>query len=135
MFSPLLAAEVQLDAGARADLPLDPGFEHGLVLLTGRARADGQDLHLDYLLYMEPGHSSLAVDATEPARLLLLGGTPFAEPILMWWNFVARTADEIESARSDWQAGRRFGEVRRYSGARLEAPPLLGRPAPPNPMS
>jgi hypothetical protein len=52
----------------------------------------------------------------------------------MWWNFVARTADEVRAAREDWQAGRRFGDVSRYRGSRLEAPPIVGRPAAPNPM-
>jgi redox-sensitive bicupin YhaK (pirin superfamily) len=76
MFSPLLAAEIRLDAGSRAEVPLDPGFEHGLVLLAGRASVDGQDLRLDHLLYMDPGHGSLATSATEPARraLRLAGG-------------------------------------------------------------
>jgi hypothetical protein len=42
----------------------------------------------------------------------------------MWWNFVARTRQEIEEAREDWEQRRRFGEVKAYRGARLEAPPL-----------
>ena len=53
----------------------------------------------------------------------------------MWWNFVARTAEEIVAAREDWQAGRRFGEVRGYPGARLDAPEYVARPVPANPMS
>jgi len=53
----------------------------------------------------------------------------------MWWNFVARTAEEIVSAREDWQDGRRFSEVRGYPGARLDAPAYVARPVPANPMS
>ena len=60
--------------------------------------------------------------------MLLLGGAPFGETILMWWNFVGRTTEEIVAAREDWQAGRRFGEVRAYAGARLDAPPFIARP-------
>jgi redox-sensitive bicupin YhaK (pirin superfamily) len=136
-FSPLLAAEVRLGRGARAELPLDPGFEHALVLLGGRAAAAGEDLAVDHLAFLEPGPSAVAVAAPEPATLLLLGGAPFGEEIVMWWNFVARTHEEVKAARDDWQAGRRFGEVGRYAGARLEAPPLLARavPVPANPMS
>ena len=48
----------------------------------------------------------------------------------MWWNFVARTTDEIVAAREDWQAGRRFGEVGAYAGPRLPAPAFLARPVP-----
>ena len=69
------------------------------------------------------------VVAGEPAgRFLLLGGEPFAEPLVMWWNFVGRTADEIAGARADWEAGRRFGSVAENvageSGERVPAPPL-----------
>jgi len=52
----------------------------------------------------------------------------------MWWNFVARTPDEIRQARDDWEAHRRFGEVEAYNGPRLRAPELI-KLAPPNPVS
>jgi hypothetical protein len=65
---------------------------------------------------------------------LLIGGLPFPETILMWWNFVARTPEEIEHARSDWQSHQRFGEVKAYRGPRLDAPPLQ-KFAAPNPAS
>jgi hypothetical protein len=48
----------------------------------------------------------------------------------MWWNFVARTTDEIVAARGDWEARRRFGDVTAYGGPRLPAPPFLARPVP-----
>ena len=48
----------------------------------------------------------------------------------MWWNFVARTTEEIVAAREDWQTGRRFGEVTAYAGPRIEAPPFVARPVP-----
>lgn len=47
----------------------------------------------------------------------------------MWWNFVARTQQEIEQAREDWTSGSRFGEVKGYDGAPLPAPAL-----PPTPL-
>src|SRR5215475_15562526 len=67
-------------------------------------------------------------------RLLLIGGPPFPEQILMWWNFVARTPQEIADARTDWEERRQFGEVTGYSGPRLVAPSLLMF-ANPNPAS
>lgn len=63
-----------------------------------------------------------------PFRALLIGGAPFGESVLMWWNFVARTSEEIAVARADWEAGRGFGEVAAYAGPRLSAPPFLARP-------
>jgi hypothetical protein len=78
-----------------------------------------------------PGELVL-VTGREPVRALLIGGAPFGERILMWWNFVARSTEEIVAARLDWEAGRRFGEVRAYAGPRLAAPPFLARPLPPS---
>ena len=57
------------------------------------------------------------------ARFFVIGGVPFGEPLLMWWNFVARNGEEITRAREAWVAGR-FGEVHGYPGARLAAPEL-----------
>jgi hypothetical protein len=48
----------------------------------------------------------------------------------MWWNFVARSVDELAAARADWQAGRRFGSVAGYVGPPLTAPPFVARPVP-----
>ena len=56
---------------------------------------------------------------------MLVGGPPFPESVLMWWNFVARTPQEIADARTDWEEHRRFGEVTGYSGLRLAAPSLV----------
>jgi redox-sensitive bicupin YhaK (pirin superfamily) len=126
-FSPLVGAELLVEGG-EAVVPLDPGFEHALVPLSGEG-----PLRVDHLYYLEPGHAEVALRG--PGRVLLIGGAPFGEEILTWWNFVARTTEEIVAAREDWQAGRRFGEVRRYAGPRLPAPPFLARPVPANPIS
>ncbi len=130
-FSPIVAAEVSGRPGLPLRIPLEPGFEHALVLLEGGGRLDGQALAVDTLYYLGCGRRELAIDAEhDPARALLLGGAPFGETVLMWWNFVARTTEEIVAAREDWEAGRRFGEVHAYRGARLAAPPFVARPVP-----
>jgi hypothetical protein len=62
-----------------------------------------------------------------PSRVILLGGTPFGEDIVMWWNFVGRTHEEIVRFRDEWQAeSDRFGRVLGYHGQRLPAPRLPG---------
>jgi len=128
-FSPLVGADVSAEPGRRLVLPLDADFEHALVPLQGGLRLDGQPLAIDTLYYLGCGRRELPVfGETGPARALLLGGAPFGETILMWWNFVARSLEEIVAAREDWEAGRRFGDVEAYRGPRLAAPPLLARP-------
>jgi redox-sensitive bicupin YhaK (pirin superfamily) len=121
-------------AGASLELPLDPSFEHAILLLTGNAEIDGQAIDSMSLWYLGTNRSSIEFKSRNGCHVLLIGGLPFPERILMWWNFVARTAEEIAQARSDWQHHQRFGEVSAYNGPRLDAPPLQ-RFAQPNPAS
>jgi quercetin 2,3-dioxygenase len=130
-FSPMVGADVSGESNRRLVLPLDRAFEHALVPLQGECRLDGQTLAVDTLYYLGCGRRELVLDSgLEPSRLLLLGGAPFGETILMWWNFVARTTEEIVAAREDWEAGRRFGAVTAYDGPRIEAPPFVARSVP-----
>lgn len=94
-------------------LPLEPAFEYALVVVRGALDVDGQLLEPGHLGYLGTGRDELVVRTPDSTRALLLGGTPFPEPVLMWWNYVARTRDEITEAHRAWldDAGR-FGEVR-----------------------
>jgi len=128
-FSPLLGAEVVLDPGARLRLDVDPAFEHGVLVDTGDVTVAGSPVPRTGLAYVGPGPSTLdlANPGGQPARVILLGGTPFAEEILMWWNFVARTHEEIVAFREAWQSGSdQFGHVTGYTGTpqRLPAPAI-----------
>lgn len=120
---PIIGADLALDGSADVLLPLEHEFEHGLLVASGAARIDGQELSPGMLLYAGCGRSELRIEADHPARLLLLGGEPFPEEIVMWWNFVARTGAEIAAAREQWQAGERFGTVT-GAGDPLPAPAL-----------
>ena len=100
VYSPLVGAELSAPRQARALVPLDPGFEHVLFVAQGSAEADGTLLAPGSLLYLDTGHSPVSVAATEGTRLFLLGGEPLGETLLMWWNFVGRTADDITARRT-----------------------------------
>jgi redox-sensitive bicupin YhaK (pirin superfamily) len=123
--TPLVGAEVRLDADAAAALPLRPDFEYAVLALDGAPVVEDVTLKPGPLLYTGSGRSSLRVAAGTPSRMLLLGGEPFAERLVMWWNFVGREHDEIVQMRADWESRTpRFGEVRGYDGPRLAAPPM-----------
>jgi redox-sensitive bicupin YhaK (pirin superfamily) len=124
VFSPLVGVDLFAPGPARLGLGLDARFEHGVMVLEGVATVAGERLSPGTLLYFGPGRERLEVDAPDSARLLLIGGQPFAEDILLWWNFVARTPDEIARATRDWLAGERFGRVVGARGAPLVAPEL-----------
>jgi redox-sensitive bicupin YhaK (pirin superfamily) len=134
-FSPLVGAQLDLEPGASIELPVEPGFEHGVLLDAGAVTLDGEHVPLAHLAYREPGASVLRMVAgVDGARLLLIGGAPFGEQIIMWWNFIGRTHEEIVRFREEWQgdvvAGARgdgrFGLVAGYDGAPLPAPALPG---------
>ncbi len=104
---------VELDMHDRTLVPLNPAWEYALVVLEGRIGLDGRPLPPGKLGYLGRGRSELLLDVAEPARVILLGGEPFEEPIMMWWNFVARTRAEIDTAYASWsQQDDRFGRVR-----------------------
>ena len=124
VYSPLVGAEVHVQAGAGGRLPLQPDWEYAALALSGVVSVDGLPLSRGPLLYLGCGRSDLSLQADQPGRILLIGGEPFDEQIVMWWNFVARDHDEIVEARDEWMNGQRFGAVRGYAGDPLPAPPM-----------
>jgi hypothetical protein len=119
-----VGVEVTVRAG-RTVVPLRADYEHALVVLEGSVRVDGNVVEPGVLGYLGTGRDECALDAVAPSRALLLGGVPFPETLLMWWNFVGRSRDEVSEARRQWAAADdRFGRVQ-SSLERIEvgAPP------------
>ncbi|MEV5204732.1 pirin family protein [Streptomyces sp. NPDC087769] len=126
-FTPLLGAEIGLEPGASLTLCVDPAFEHGLLVDRGDVRLAGTLLHPAELGYVPVDTDTLTLlnESDEPARTVLLGGPPFEEEIVMWWNFIGRSHEDVVRAREEWQqASDRFGAVQGYPGDRLPAPAL-----------
>lgn len=130
VYTPLLGVElVGAEDGGHASVPLDRTYEHGVVVLDGRLLVAGQPVEPGALAYLGYGRTELELAAEGSVRALLLGGEPFGEDILMWWNFVARSWEEIADARADWEAGAsRFRTVTSELD-RIPAP-ALHRPRP-----
>lgn len=103
-FSPLVGAEVTASSEGQASLPINPRFEHAILVLDGALRLDGQEILPGPLAFLGTGREELQLSAAAGTRFLLIGGEPFEEELLMWWNFVGRTQEEIETARADWEA-------------------------------
>ncbi|MGY5319599.1 pirin family protein [Neomicrococcus lactis] len=109
--TPLVGAEILLAPGATVCLTLDPSFEHGFLLDAGQLLVDGHTLPKDFLGYLPTGRTSAVLTAkNEPVRVLLIGGEPFEEQIVMWWNFVGRTHEEIVAYRKDYMVEMGFEE-------------------------
>lgn len=122
VFSPLVGLDITALRAAQLAAPLNPGFEHAALTLSGEVEVEGERLTPGTLLYLGSAREQLSLRCGAPARLMLIGGEPFKEEILLWWNFVARTQEEMVKATADWNAGRYFGEVKGSPSPRL-APP------------
>jgi redox-sensitive bicupin YhaK (pirin superfamily) len=123
VFSEIVGAEIVAARDSRGGIPLAPAHEHVMFVTAGSAEVEGTALGRGSLLYLGTGREQVSVAAAAGSRLLLLGGVPLGEPLLMWWNFVARTPEEITAAVADWREGR-FGSVGGYDGDPLPAPLL-----------
>ncbi|NUS10232.1 MAG: pirin family protein [Streptomyces sp.] len=128
-YTPVVGADITLFEGTRARLPLQSDFEYAALAMSGEADVDGVRLTPGSMLYLGAGRTELPLHATTDSSLMLLGGEPFAERIVMFWNFVGRSGEDIAEAREAWHTGDRFGEVHGYAGPRLLAPEL-----PPTPL-
>ena len=133
-YSKTVGADVQVHGGGAVEVDLDSQYEHAVLVLAGDCSLEDQPLEQGNLYYLGTRRASASFRSRAGARVLVIGGPPFPETILMWWNFVARTPEEIVAARADWEERRRFGEVKAYRGSRLRSPDPV-RFARPNPMS
>ncbi len=142
-YTPLVGAQIDLEPGAEVRLDVDAEHEHALLVDAGDATFEGSVVPPSNLGYVAPGRSSLVVraGAGAPVRAVLIGGLPFDEDVVMWWNFMGRTHEDIVRARDAWTAqiaeladgstgyadgaaGRLFGQVRGYPSGPLRAPAL-----------
>ncbi len=118
-----MGVELMVEGAGTVTVPLRPDYEHALVVLDGRMRIGGAVVEPGVLAYLGMGRDECALETDAATRALLLGGVPFPEPVLMWWNFVARTRAEVSEARRQWTADDgRFGRVQSSLG-RIEVGP------------
>jgi redox-sensitive bicupin YhaK (pirin superfamily) len=108
MVSEWFYAEVLLDAGASA--PLDADHEERAIYVTeGEVEIAGDKFAAPQLLVFRPG-DRIKVTATQPSRLMFLGGAALEGPRYLWWNFVSSRKERIEQAKEEWKTGR-FGLI------------------------
>jgi quercetin 2,3-dioxygenase len=131
-YSPLLGAELRVSAGTTLRIPVDPAYEHGLLLDSGSLTVNDEALKANELGYLEPGIGTIEIVAAEDALLLVLGGTPFGEQIVMWWNFIGRDHDEVAGYREQWQHLVDGGVDDRFSLPEGDPLPALPAPVLPN---
>ena len=127
IYSDLLGAELRIPGGLKGTIPVNSKHEHGILIVSGTAKANGNLTPTDSIQYLTPGASEISVEAMgdEPLLAILLGGKPFEEETVMWWNFIERSHEEIVAAREEWNSrGPRFGQFEDQIGGWTPAPEL-----------
>ena len=122
-YTPLVGADLSIDPAGT--VPLTTAFEYAVLVVDGPVRVEQQSADRGEMVYLGQGRESFGLSG--PGRVLLLGGEPFAEEIVMWWNFIGRSHDEIVAARNEWMAGLSGGGTDRFGGgARIRRRPAAG---------
>lgn len=125
LHSPLLGLDIASQSVATVNLNLRPNFEYALLPLSGSMRLGDEHFAMDELAYLGSGLHALSLELAADSKLLLLGGEPFAQPVLMWWNFVGFDKAAIAAAQRQWESGdARFGPVGEGTAPRMQAPAL-----------
>jgi redox-sensitive bicupin YhaK (pirin superfamily) len=141
-YTPLVGADLTIDPGRTLTLPLTPSNEYAVLIVDGSVTVGDQNPGFGEMVYLGDGRDSVDLVASDNGtRLLLLGGEPFEEELVMWWNFIGRSHEEIVAAREAWQdaiaAGGtdRFPMVAGYDGDPLPAPTLPATVLKPRPRA
>ncbi|MDO5634854.1 MAG: pirin family protein [Micrococcus sp.] len=104
---PLTGAEIRLQPGTTLTVDVPAEHEHGVLAVNGPVHLDGVTVEQAHVGFVGVGARQLTLttpdDATEETILLLLGGQPLGEQIIMWWNFVGRSHEEIVEWRARYQ--------------------------------
>lgn len=141
-YTPLVGADITIEAGRTLSLPLTHSDEYAVLIVDGSLSVGDLTPGFGEMAYLGAGRDSVELVASDNGvRLLLLGGEPFEEQLVMWWNFIGRSHEEIVADRNDWQeaiaagGSDRFPMVTGYDGAPLPAPALPAIALKPRPRS
>lgn len=102
-FSPMFYASAQIPAGATLEVESDAP-ERAAYVASGAIRCGAETATVGRMLVFAQD-ARPCLEATDDARVLLLGGAPLDGPRHLWWNFVSSRPERIEQAKADWAAG------------------------------
>lgn len=123
IYTPLVAVEITLKDDAL--LQLEETYEHGIFAVESDLFIDGHPLLTGHLYYLEAGRKSIKLEVLKPTTIFLIGGEPFTEPIVMWWNFIGRSHEEITEMHSAWNSqSSLYPEFHDELNLRIPAPPM-----------
>lgn len=114
--SELFYTYTQLEAGSI--FRFDPPFRHEGALYIVRGElivetSEGEKTFSESAMMVLQEDSYFEVKCATNCEFVCLGGVPFKEPRLIFWNFVSSSKEKIEAAKTNWKYHRQevFGSV------------------------
>lgn len=105
-FTPVQLWDVAMVEGGELHLPWPAGQTAMVFVRQGRvALEDGTSLETGGLAILDRQGDEVALKAEVASELLLLGGEPIDEPVVMRGPFAMNTAAEIQQAIQEYQTG------------------------------
>ena len=128
-YSPLVGAHVTLSE-ATVSIPRPQGFQIGILPADHDVSINGKHVPATHLFVLDEDEGSITITGQPGSNVMLLGGEPFTEPTVMWWNFIGRTHDEVRQMREDWANNNttRFAAFDDRINSRVPAPEMPNVP-------
>ena len=106
-FTPAFYYHINLPAGGRLDLPVDPTHNAFAHIIEGKLEGEGRNLLRDEQLALyDRGGDVIRFHALEDSKFLVLGGQPLNEPLVSYGPFVMNSQDQINACIRNYRAGK-----------------------------
>lgn len=100
IYTELVGAEISIVEDF--ELEINQNFEYGVLVVAGDIQVDGETVQVGSLRYLPAGQAKINFSGN--GKVIFLGGIPFPEQLVMWWNFIGRSHEEIVQMRTDWNS-------------------------------
>jgi redox-sensitive bicupin YhaK (pirin superfamily) len=98
--------DISLAQGASFSHRLPKDYNAFAYVFEGSAMMGVKEVEKSQLAVLSQGEVFTVTADAQPARLILVAGKPLREPVVKYGPFVMNTAEEIDQAIADFQAGR-----------------------------
>ncbi|MFT5016311.1 MAG: redox-sensitive bicupin YhaK (pirin superfamily) [Neolewinella sp.] len=107
-YSPVIAWQLELPAGATVELPVPEDHNFAVYLLDGKVSNNNGFSYegRTMLNYRNNGEGVSLTGEAEMTRALLLGGLPIGAPVVQHGPFVMNNQTEVMEAMRDYQMGK-----------------------------
>ncbi len=103
--SPAFIYDIKIPQGQSVELPIAIGDTCGVYLVDGELEIGEVNLLPGTMAKLDTKNEILSIKALNHSRLIVLGGTPLEEPIVVNASFVMNTKEEILQVIRDYENG------------------------------